>query len=403
MHIGIASPISVTSLSDYLNNVSEEDINLGLGGNAVNNLIIALLNLGHYVSVYTLDWNIDKDKPKILKGDRLTIFIGHFRHFNRFNKLKLIDFMYYESKQIKNFILQDNPDIVNAHWTYEYAVGTILSKYPHLITFRDDSVTILRITKSLYRLVRLIIDHWVRLKGKNFSVNSPYLKNKIYTRKKEISLEIIPNPTSPYTKFAKAKVLDIGNKIKIVSILNGWGKIKNPQGALKAFNLLQSWCPGLSFEYHLYGPGYEQNSEGHRWCVNENLNKNVFFHGYCDHTDLMKKLEKFDIMLHPSIEESFGNTLIEAMAKGLPVVAGKSAGAVPWVLNNGNNGVLVDVNIPEQIAKGILQLIKDREYFSVLSKSGIDYVKHYYSPRRIALKYVELYKRIIANESKFRN
>lgn len=398
MKIGIASPISVKALSKYLNNLSIEDIELGLGGNAINNLIIALLNLGHYVSVYTLDWNVKRKESKILKGDKLTIYIGQFRHFNKFNKLKLIDFMHFESIQIKSFICIDNPDIVNAHWTYEYAVGAIMSKYPHLLTFRDDSVTILKISKSLYRFIRLIIDHWVRFNGKNFSVNSLYLKNKIYIRRKEIPVCVIPNPISPDIEFGHVKNINHAHKIRIVSILNGWGKLKNAQTALKAIKLLKTRMPALSIEYHLFGPGYESNSYGQKWCEGKSLDENVFFHGFCDHSELMANLENYDIMLHPSIEESFGNTLIEALAKGLPVVAGRDSGAVPWVLRNGENGILVDVHNPEEIVHGIFQLIRDKDLYSSLSKKGIEYVNNTYLGRNIALKYIELYERIIADE-----
>ena len=40
----------------------------------------------------------------------------------------------------------------------------------------------------------------------------------------------------------------------------------------------------------------------------------------------MEELKKFDILIHPSYEESFGNVLIEAMARGLLVIGGKEYG-----------------------------------------------------------------------------
>lgn len=395
MHIGIASPILVKPFITHLNNVKDENINLGLGGTAVNHIITGLLNLGHTVSVYTLDFSVKREKPIVLEGEKLKIYIGQFRRFSKFGKLKSLDFLKFESDQIRNFILIDKPEIINAHWSYEYAIGAIRSKYPHVITFRDNSINILKITKDFYRVIRLIMDLWVRKKGRCFTAISPYLQNSVKIKNK--NLFIIPNPIAPNIKPGKPRKIE-NKTIQIFSILNnGNSKIKNPKAGIKAFQILQENYPEKEFKYHLFGSGLESDSEIHKWSVKNNLDINVNFWGYMEYDKLMRKITNYDIMLHPSLEESFGNTLLESMILGIPVVAGYKSGAVPWILNYGKNGILVDVSNPQDIVLGLKKIINDHDLYSKLSEEGIKYIEQNFSCENIAQRYVDLFNKNLKN------
>ena len=55
MRLGMASAISVNSLADYLADVKYEDKKLGLGGTAVNEILVGLINHRHHVTVFTLN------------------------------------------------------------------------------------------------------------------------------------------------------------------------------------------------------------------------------------------------------------------------------------------------------------------------------------------------------------
>jgi glycosyltransferase involved in cell wall biosynthesis len=66
----------------------------------------------------------------------------------------------------------------------------------------------------------------------------------------------------------------------------------------------------------------------------------------------------FDIFVLPSVKEGFPWALIEAMAAKLPVVA-TSVGAVPEIIEDGKNGILVGPAKPEQLAGKINDLLND--------------------------------------------
>jgi len=389
MKIGIAGPVEINSLKQHLHLDKDSYLELGLGGTSVNNLVNSLLNRGFHVSVYTLDSKVSE--RLILSGEKLKVYFGHYRTSHRQRGL---DFFRKESHQIRRFIEEDKPDIVHAHWSYEFAIGALKSKLPHVITFRDSAWDILKLHRDSFRVIRYMMDYWVKRNGQNFTVNSIYLQKKLSSFKKNIT--IVPNSINE--QFIGNKKKYPSNKILIISILNGWTERKNPQKALLAFKMLREQY-GEKVEYHLYGPGYgvQRNSKG--WAKENECLDGVRFCGEMSHVEMMGKIRDYDILLHPALEESFGNTLLEGLANGLPIIGGKEAGAVPWVLNEGENGLLVDVTSSEEMYKALKRLMDDVILFEKLSSEGIDYIIQNFTNDKILDKYLEIYHQIIKNKT----
>jgi glycosyltransferase involved in cell wall biosynthesis len=74
--------------------------------------------------------------------------------------------------------------------------------------------------------------------------------------------------------------------------------------------------------------------------------------------DIPSYLEVTDILISPSIAESFGIAIIEAMSVGVPVVAVGAEGPSE-IIEPGRTGVLVDSGAPERIAESATPLIED--------------------------------------------
>ena len=386
MKIGIAGPIETVSFRDYLPQQERLRAPCGMGGTAVNNLVLGLLELGHEVSIYTLEPGLEK--PMVLRGDGLVIYFGSYRSRARYRMLDLFEF---ESEQIAEFIRQDQPEIVHAHWGYEFANGAIESGLLHLITLRDDPRRILRLKKSLYRLTRLWLNNRVMRKGQNFSVNSPYLAERLGRL-----VPVVPNSVSENMLLRRVPEKD-EVPLKILSLLTGWGNVKNADTALEAFGKLRSEHHE-KVEYHLYGPEYGPGETAEKWAQKNQLTEGVTFHGQVDHVTIPRILDESHLLLHPSREESFGNTLVEAMSRGVPVVAGKNSGAVPWVLEEGRCGRLVDVESAEEMALVVGELIARPEERKALAERSLRSVRERFSNQAVTEQYLELYRNIIHNE-----
>jgi len=86
--------------------------------------------------------------------------------------------------------------------------------------------------------------------------------------------------------------------------------------------------------------------------------KRVTFTGLVAHNQVADYYAAADIYINPSLYESFGMSIIEAMAAGVPVVTTR-VGAVPELISHGQSGLLVETANPEAIAEAVAYLFTD--------------------------------------------
>lgn len=86
----------------------------------------------------------------------------------------------------------------------------------------------------------------------------------------------------------------------------------------------------------------------------------VIFTGFVPHADMPKYLQASDVFVRPSLSEGLGNSFLEAMAAGLPVI-GTSVGGIPDFLKDGETGLVCESGNPQSIAQKVEKLIRDRE------------------------------------------
>jgi glycosyltransferase involved in cell wall biosynthesis len=109
----------------------------------------------------------------------------------------------------------------------------------------------------------------------------------------------------------------------------------------------------------------------------------------------MIALSKTDIFLHTSLEESCPMVLIEAMAMGIPTVAGeKAGGGIPWMMADGG-GNLTDITDADKILKSLLDLVKP-EVYSKASAEARKIAVDRFSKDVVLNKYLEAYNQILA-------
>jgi len=97
------------------------------------------------------------------------------------------------------------------------------------------------------------------------------------------------------------------------------------------------------------------------------LSDDTTFLGSLSHSDCVPILNRADVLLYPSVMASDGDTeggapvgIIEAMACGLPVVSTKHAD-IPYVLMDGEAGIVVDERDVTGLANGVLVALQDQQ------------------------------------------
>jgi glycosyltransferase involved in cell wall biosynthesis len=96
-----------------------------------------------------------------------------------------------------------------------------------------------------------------------------------------------------------------------------------------------------------------------------------------------------DVTVVPSYYEAFGQTLIESMACGCPVVSFNNSGQMD-VINHQINGYLAEYKNPEDLAAGIERVLKNTEKLG-LPDACVKKVKENYSEAVVAEKNISLY------------
>jgi glycosyltransferase involved in cell wall biosynthesis len=221
---------------------------------------------------------------------------------------------------------------------------------------------------NLYRFVRYVMARIAARRAVRLTAVSPYLASEL-RRITRAPIAVIPNPLPRVVEQLAATSLDRPDRksgARIVAILNGWNRMKNGAAALRALIEVRKVEPSATLT--LFGDACGEGDAAYRFARENGLANGVIFRGRVDHSLLMRDLPNFDLLLHPALEESFGAGIAEAMALGLPVVAGAHSGAVPWVV--GSAGVLVDVRDPTAISAAVLRLLGNSALRRQLGEMG---------------------------------
>jgi len=122
------------------------------------------------------------------------------------------------------------------------------------------------------------------------------------------------------------------------------------------------------------------------------LENHVLFLGM--RNDVPEIISASDLFVLPSINEGFGVVLLEAMAMKCPIVA-TNVGGIPEVVLDGETGILVPPKDPEQLARGIIKLLKDQTLARQLAESGYQRLKAYFDIKDTIVKIEHLYKELL--------
>jgi glycosyltransferase involved in cell wall biosynthesis len=391
MYIGVLAPIATNDLLPATERDARPYPKGREGAPLISNLIKAYLALGHRVVAITLDDQLaDDDPPFVHESPQLTYVVvpSRSRTF-RPNGRRLgrtADFFWFERRQLAAQLQRYRPEVVHAHWTYEFALAGLAYDPQTIVTVHDNALVIFQYVRTLNRLFHLLMARYVFSKGHWFTAVSPYMAASVqpWTKAK---VAVVANPVVIPERASLVKA-PLSQPVLSV-VVNGWDDRKNSKNALLAFRAVQQQHP--SAVLWAMGTAFVPGEEAEAFCQQHNV-QNVVFLGPTPHDEVLKKIAASTLVLHTSLEESFGMVLVEAMAYGVPVVAGQASGAVPWVVEDG--GLLVDVTSIEAIAQAVNRLLTDATLYEQLSARAVAIVAERFPLVKIAKDYLALYEQV---------
>jgi glycosyltransferase involved in cell wall biosynthesis len=386
--IGLMGPVETAAFRDILPSPGNRPYPKGLGGSPVNLLALELHRRGYSVVLFSLDPCVETEMS--VHGDSFAI------HFGPFRPKRARDFFAAEIKWLSQAVAKHPTDILHAHWTYEYALAAQATGLPYLVTAHDAPFNVLRHNFIPYRIARTLMACKAVRQTRHLSAVAPYVANHLkrclfYRR----PIRIIPNgmPDAIFNRVKTEKPPD--TPTTFATVLVGWSGYKNSEAAVLAFASLRKTCPDCRLI--MFGAGHGSGEPAEQWAWTRGLEDGIEFAGQLPYEQLIRRLrDEVDILVHPALEEAQPMALIEPMAMGIPVIAGQNSGGVPWTLDHGKAGILVDVTRPERIAEAMLRLARNKEERQQTGQAGLSEAKRRFHIRVVGDAYLQAYQDILA-------
>lgn len=177
----------------------------------------------------------------------------------------------------------------------------------------------------------------------------------------------VDRPLPPYTmKYRPLRICYVGRL----------EKVKNISFLIEALHELTDI---ENIECDVYGTGSELKKL-QELTVRYNLQDHVRFKGYS--TDVNQVYRSHDLLVQPSLYESFGLTVIEAMSNGTPVLCAQ-AGGMKEIVHHGINGLLFSLEDPKKLAEQIHEIANGAINLELLRENAYREIQERYSIARM--------------------
>lgn len=301
-------------------------------------------------------------------------------------------------------ISQINPDVVHSHGSwYPYSTAAILlyNKYHTVLTIHGNIKYEAKMLRTLG--IRGYLGGMVAILNESISVRFikfviiPTPATKDYLSLKGNIISIIPNGFD----FSDESILKseyCSNKSSDILYIGNLSHLKGVDLLIKSIPFVKKEIPDVNVLIGGIGP---LECELKNMVKDLDLEKNISFLGYIDNLTKYSFLKSSKICIVPSRSETFGITILEAMACSKPIIA-SNVGGIPYVVENKKTGLLFNSNDEYDLAEKIIYLLNNDCLMVNMGLQGEKRVKDLFQWDNIAKKTLELYKTILnINSSKY--
>ncbi len=349
----------------------------GLGGQEKRVLAEAtgLAERGHYVAIVCRENARIKSKAKRLGIDVYTLPLR--KSYDVVSIVKLVIFL-----KNKKF------DIVNTHSGIDSWIGGIAARFagvPLLVRTRHLNIPLRRnLVNFIHYLPNMYITCGENMRN-NLVTQCGFPENKVISIPTGVSLDFF---VIRKNKEAKMKYgLDMNSTVVVnVGILRS---VKGHEVTLKAVKTVVDSIPNAKFLIIGDGP---RKKELENIAHDLGISKHVVFTGFVENIPEIYSFS--DVAILSSWSEGLPQSLLQAMATGIPVVATK-VGGVPEVVNHEETGILLEPGDHEALAEGIIRILTNPDLSLQCTKRAKDLVIQKHSVKLMIDKIESIYENLL--------
>ena len=299
------------------------------------------------------------------------------------------------SLSLLKLILKIKPDVVHANQmliSISTGLACTLAGIPCIWHIRENpSPYVPGIIKKVYGLLGYLLSDKIL-------VNSQYTADIFQNTSMCKKIAVVPIGIENTTDYSINKSVNSkDNRLKSTKIISIFGRVipmKGHKVLIKAINILKE--KHLDLELQIMGH-FDENDQYYlslrSLIVELGLTSYIKFCGF--KSVIGPIFYSSDIIVSSSIEsESFGRTIIEAMAAGKPVVTTR-VGAHSELVEDGVTGYLVEPGNPEQLADRIEKLLNNDEFANQMGKLGRRRYEKYFTLKKYMDRLENLYQNLL--------
>jgi glycosyltransferase involved in cell wall biosynthesis len=166
--------------------------------------------------------------------------------------------------------------------------------------------------------------------------------------------------------------------------------IYDNETAIRAFALVRDEFPSCRMSIAGTGPELERLRQTAIAC---GVAEAVTFAGRLSREAIAALYQSADIALNPSRVDNMPNSILEALASGVPVVS-TQVGGVPYMVDHGRTALLVPPQEPQRMAESITRLLRDRELALRIASAGLQDVQQFGWPA-VKNQWIDIYARLM--------
>lgn len=295
-------------------------------------------------------------------------------------------------------------DLLHVHYAVPHSVSALLARQmlasrgrrlPFVTTLHGTDITLVGLDRSYLPITR----HGIQESDGVTSI-SRYLKEKTIedfgvTR----PIEVITNfvncdvyaPVADEAERAQRRSHLAAPEEALLMHLSNFRPVKRVVDVVKIFAIVAREMPA---QLVLIGDGPDRSAA--EWLAHDlGIHKRVHFIGKQERVNELLPLA--DLLLMPSQLESFGLVALEAMACKVPSIA-THVGGVPEVVNHGETGLLYAPGEVEDMARGALELLHDRQRLNTMREAARRDAKKRFCASLVVPQYVRYYEKVLKNE-----
>lgn len=293
-------------------------------------------------------------------------------------------------------IRRENPDLVHIHGLqlagFHYATAAWLCKKPIILAVRGSTSEAIDFSKWKKKLIHILEKWTLKICDVVYGVSDyvcsweivkKYAKGKLYGTVYNLMQldDIVDND----------EVQRIKNKLEVMEedvVVVSTGRITEEKGFKILCATIKQLKDKSNIKYIIVGDG-SYLDEFKNEIRAQNMEDRVLFTGY--QKDVNPYLECADIFVICSLHETLCNSLIEAGAKGLPLIA-PEIGGMPEIVRHNENGILLKDNNADCVAEAICKLCDNKALRQKMGANAEKYVKDTFSEKVIVEKIQEIYE-----------